>query len=191
MIPNVLLVDDDPLLLQGLVRSLAREPYNLFCAANAEGALAMLRSEHISVMLCDDQMPGMPGSELIALVHDEFPTVLSIMLTGQATIGSLVHALNHGHVFRVMLKPCRADEVGANIRRALVHQQIWSRCRDALPLLRDLGNLLDEVARTDYNQLRTPALVANRDAKHDLDDLAAALDAEVEHAKAVLARRRP
>ena len=32
MIPNVLLVDDDPLLLQGLVRSLAREPYNLYCA---------------------------------------------------------------------------------------------------------------------------------------------------------------
>jgi len=111
------------------------------------------------------------------------------MLTGQATIGSLVHALNHGHVFRVLLKPCRADEVGVNIRRALVHQQIWSRCRDALPLLRDLGNLLDEVARTDQDQPRNPALVANGNAKQDLNDLAAALDAEIERARAVLARR--
>ena len=68
------------------------------CAPDAEAALAVLRSERVEVLVSDDQMPGMPGCELIAQVHEEFSTVLSVLLTGQATIGSLVHAMNHGHL---------------------------------------------------------------------------------------------
>jgi DNA-binding NtrC family response regulator len=189
MVPQVLFVDDDPLLLQGIVRSLAREPYKLHCAPDADAALNIMRSEPIDILVSDDQMPGMPGNELVAQVHQEFPLVLSILLTGQATVGSLVHALNHGHVFRVLLKPCRADEIAGTIRRALVHRAIWNRCREALPLLRDLGDLLDVVDRTAPAHTRNPALTKEGDHL-DLDDLAAALDAGIERAREVLSRAR-
>ena len=186
MPPIVLLVDDDPLLLQGLVRSLSREPYEVRCAADAEAALAILRRERVDVLVSDDQMPGMPGCELIAQVHEEFPNVLSVLLTGQATIGSLVHALNHGHVFRVLLKPCRVEEIAATIRRALVHQAIWNRCRESLPLLRGMSDLLAEVARTNPSAVRMPGLMGKSAPRLDLDDLAAGLDVEIERARQVL-----
>jgi len=188
MTPVVLFVDDDPLLLQGLVRSLSREPYEIRCAHSGDEALALLKCGHVDIMVSDEQMPGQPGSELIAQVHAEFPQILSLLMTGHATVGSLVHALNHGHVFRVLLKPCRTEEIISAIRLALVHQAIWNHCREALPLMRQMGDLLAEVGRMDAHQPRTPALSPKDASGHDLSDLAAALDVELEHARSIVGR---
>lgn len=188
MTPIVLFVDDDPLLLQGLVRSLSREPYEIRCAHSGDEALALLNRGHVDIMVSDEQMPGQPGSELIAQVHAEFPHILSLLMTGHATVGSLMHALNHGHVFRVLLKPCRTDEIISAIRLALLHQTIWNHCREALPLMRQMGDLLAEVGRVDAHRPRAPALSPKDASGHDLSDLAAALDAELEHARNAVRR---
>jgi two-component system, probable response regulator PhcQ len=188
MKPVVLFVDDDALLLQGLVRLLIHEPYDVRCALGGEAALATMRREQIDILVSDEQMPGMPGSDLIAQAHEEFPETVAILMSGQSTVGSLVHALNHGHVFRVLLKPCRTEEITSVVRLALLQQAIWKRSREALPLLRQLGDLLAEVEHTEHQALLSSAPVA---AEHpsDLGAFALALDAELTRARTILARR--
>lgn len=192
MMPTVLFVDDDALLLEGLGRTLAREPYKRLFASSASEALEILRKEPVTVLVTDDQMPGMPGSELVAQVREDFPWVLPLLMTGQATIGSIVHALNHGQVFRVLLKPFRGEELISVVRVALAHQAVWSRCREALPILRRLGSLLDGIDRSEQVMDRAPALEPRGAAGQqvvDLGELAAALDAELEWARGLIARR--
>ncbi len=195
MTAAVLFVDDDPLLIASLRRTLRNEPYPRRFAASAAEALDILRSEPVAVLVTDDQMPGMPGAELIAAVHAEFPRVLPVLMSGQATVGGIVHALNHGQVFRVLLKPFPTEELQALIRVALVHQTVWSRCREALPILRRMGELLDRIDHGAQVGGRNAALEAHDtaadDVGGDLDELAAALDAELERARLRLAQRDP
>ena len=188
MRPVVLFVDDDALLLQGLMRTLVREPYDIRCALGGEEALATMRREQVDILVSDEQMPGMPGSDLIAHVHEEFPEIVSILMSGRSTVGSIVHALNHGHVFRVLLKPCRTEEIVTVLRLALLQQAIWKRSREALPLLRRLGDLLVEVERSDRQAVPAPGPVAG-EQRSDLAALAVALDAELARARTILAQR--
>jgi DNA-binding NtrC family response regulator len=146
---TVLTVDDDPNLLAGLARTLAREPFRLLQASSGDEALTLMMNEPVDVLLTDDRMPEMTGGVLAAHVHATYPEVVIMMLTGDTTIGSLTQAINHGHLFRLLLKPCATDDLKDALRAALTHKLVWDRCREAVPLLAQVNTLLGSVdART-------------------------------------------
>ena len=70
---NLLIVDDEPDVLNMLVDFFSNEPYDVFSAATAEDALDILERENIDVVITDELMPGMSGSELISIVRKTFP----------------------------------------------------------------------------------------------------------------------
>lgn len=117
---RILLVDDEPSVLEALEDSLRREPWMVQSATSAGQALEILAVTSADVVVSDERMPGMTGSEFLARVCREYPDVMRIMLTGQASLEAAVRAINEGQVFRILLKPCRPDDL-RNVLRSAVH----------------------------------------------------------------------
>lgn len=117
--PTVLLVDDEPEVLDGLRRTLRREPYQLEATTSPLEALAILASKHVDVVVSDLDMPELPGTELVARIRRDHPEVVRILLTGDASLDSALRAINEGEVHRYLTKPWDNDELRATLRDAL------------------------------------------------------------------------
>lgn len=108
--PAVLLVDDEPDLLASLVGLLRRE-FELHTAESGEAALAILDERPIKVMMTDQRMPGMTGSELIQRACDRTDSTVFVLFTGYADIKSVIDAVNTGRLFRYVTKPWDPDDL--------------------------------------------------------------------------------
>ena len=116
---TVLLVDDDPNILHGLARVLRNQPYELYTARSADEAMALLKAWNVDVIVSDEQMPGISGSDLLAWVAENYPDVMRIVLTGHATAETAIRAINEGDVYHFFTKPCDEVELALTIRKAL------------------------------------------------------------------------
>jgi DNA-binding NtrC family response regulator len=155
---SVLFVDDDPNLLEGLKRSLHRAPYHIETAGNGQAALDLLAVLDIDVVVTDQQMPGMPGTELLSQLREGYPRIIRIMLAGQATIGAAVNAVNEGAVFRFLLKPCGAQEVDLAVRQGLAQKILMDRSWSLLRYVRWQTSML-EILRAEHPTLVAEAMI--------------------------------
>lgn len=118
---TLLLVDDEPSVLSSLKRLLRRENYNILTANSGEGALALLAEHEVRVILTDQRMPGMSGSELLARVRKMHPRTVRMVLSGYTGLDSLTEAINLGEIYKFIAKPWdEADLIGA-VRDAFRH----------------------------------------------------------------------
>jgi diguanylate cyclase (GGDEF)-like protein len=115
----VLLVDNESAVLQLLRAALKREPYDLLTATSACSALEILRKEAVDVVVADENMPGMSGTDLLSIVAAELPACGRIILTGHATVDLAVRAINEARVASFLLKPCDPAVLRKAINRAL------------------------------------------------------------------------
>jgi two-component system probable response regulator PhcQ len=97
----------------------SREPYNILCADSAEEALPILAREQVDVVISDEKMPGMSGSEFLSLVRQEYPDTIRIILTGYGSLESAIRAINEGEIYRLFTKPCNVIDLAITIRLAL------------------------------------------------------------------------
>jgi two-component system probable response regulator PhcQ len=118
----VLLVDDDENVLHGLARALRRQPYQLYTARSGDEAIAILKAWNVDVIVSDEQMPGISGSDLLAWVAENDPRVMRIVLTGNATAEGAIRAINEGAVYQFLTKPCDEVHLAITIRKALEHK---------------------------------------------------------------------
>jgi two-component system, probable response regulator PhcQ len=142
-VPLVLFVDDEPQVLEGLAAALRKKPLRMVTATSGAQALELLRQHRVDVLVSDEQMPGMRGSELLAAARITHPRVLRILLTGQASLEAAIRAINEGEVWRLLTKPCPAPDLLQTIQHGM--------------LLRDLAEqsaLLAAKARRQRAQLR-------------------------------------
>ena len=121
MSSNVLFVDDDANILASYQRSL-RKQFAITTAVSGEEALQTIRSGGpFAVIVADMQMPGMNGLELLIKVQQLVPDPVRIMLTGNADQKTAVEAVNQGHVFRFLNKPCEPDILAQAIASGIQH----------------------------------------------------------------------
>lgn len=116
---RVLLVDDEPMLLRALQRSLHDPRFEVAVASESASALRMLAERPTDVIVCDDRMPGMRGSELLAAVRARYPRTVRVMLTGDGSQDSAMRAINDAGVFRFLRKPCTPDDLRRCIEEAM------------------------------------------------------------------------
>jgi len=103
----VLCVDDEPLLLEGLERTL-RESFEVVTETKPLAALALLeRKERDFVAIISDmRMPLMDGAKFLACAAEIAPNSTRLLLTGHAELNAAIAAVNTGRVFRFLCKPC-------------------------------------------------------------------------------------
>ncbi|MEW6378448.1 MAG: response regulator [bacterium] len=116
---NILLVDDDPMVLKSLKRALAEEKYVIFTAPNAIEGLEIIDRQKIHLVISDERMPGLYGSEFLKLVRERHPFTIRVMLTGQASLEAAIRAINEGEIFRFLTKPWNSLELMVTIHQAL------------------------------------------------------------------------
>ncbi len=117
--PKVLLVDDEAHLTRALQAAFRRQPFDVLVADSAMEAIGILTREQIEVLITDEMMPGMLGSELIVHSRRLCPDTVRIILTGQASTESAIRALNDGRAFRFLLKPFSPEMLAEVIAEAL------------------------------------------------------------------------
>jgi PAS domain S-box-containing protein len=148
---SVLLVDDDPAVLDALARRLRKEPYRVLKATSGTEALALLARSEVDLIVSDMRMPGMNGAELLAKVEEQYPACVRIMLTGEPSLAVAMAAINDGKVCRFLTKPYDADALAAIIRDALRRRGGAEGAAGEDALLKDsiLAGALDCILTTD------------------------------------------
>ncbi len=116
---RVLLVDDEVRVTHNLRALFRRLPLEVFTAASAEDALALLAEQPVDVVVSDERMPGMPGSRFLAEVRRLYPDTVRMILTGQASLESTIDAINEGGIFRFLTKPCDGEDLVSAIEEAV------------------------------------------------------------------------
>ena len=125
----VLLIDDDRNVLHALSRALRPQLYRLYTATSAEEAMMVLKGHQVNVVVSDEQMPGMRGSDLLIWAADHYPDIVRIVLTGRATTETAIRAINAGHVYQFFTKPCNPCDLDLAIRKALEHKDLLDENR--------------------------------------------------------------
>jgi thioredoxin reductase (NADPH) len=111
--PVLLIVDDDPQVLAAVrrdLRSRYREHYTVMSAASGEEALATARElktrgDSLAIIISDQRMPGMPGSEVLARSRELYPLARRVLLTAYSDIEAAVKAINEAHLDHYLSKP--------------------------------------------------------------------------------------
>ena len=118
---KILVVDDDPQILNAIRRQFRKEFVIETALGGAEGLLALARPDDYSVVMADMNMPGMNGVEFLSRVKIKAPNAVRVMLTGNADQHTAAEAVNEGSVFRFLTKPCSVERLGLALDAAL-HQ---------------------------------------------------------------------
>ncbi|MFA7330056.1 MAG: response regulator [Candidatus Delongbacteria bacterium] len=104
--PRVLFVDDDPNILDSFRRTY-RNHLDFDTAESAPAALLKLdEAGPFAVVVSDQRMPQMSGIQLLKEIRTRCPDTIRIMLTGNADQQTAIEAVNMGHIFRFLTKPC-------------------------------------------------------------------------------------
>ncbi|MEH2347309.1 MAG: response regulator [Nostoc sp.] len=156
--PKILVVDDEPDNLDLLYRTFYRD-YKVLRATSGPAALELLAQEgEVAVIISDQRMPMMSGTEFLSLTATQYPDIIRIILTGYTDVEDLVEAINAGKVFKYVTKPWEAEELKAVVRQALdTHNVLKARTRELTRTLRQ-ESLLNTVTNTirsalDYRQI--------------------------------------
>ena len=174
---SILLVDDEPNVLHGLQRLLVDEPYEIFTAGSAAEGLELLGEHAISLVVSDERMPGMSGSEFLAVVREEYPDTMRIVLTGQASLDAAVRAINAGGIHRFLLKPCKQEEFLCALKQALEFRTVLVKAHHLLRVNREQAAELERIERarpgvTAVNRNRSSFLIVDESAyTASLDDM--------------------
>ncbi len=129
---QVLFVDDDRSLLDGMRRTLYKS-YKVDCAEGpAEAFKRLSEGTKYSVIVSDMRMPEMDGVEFFSKVSNKYPDPIRIMLTGNNDLQTAINAVNLGHIFCFLNKPCDKNELVTAIDSAIQQFRLKDLERDLL-----------------------------------------------------------
>lgn len=130
---TLLLVDDEPGVLSALRRMLREEGYRILTADSAARGLEIMALEDVRVVIADQRMPGMTGSEFLTRVKAMYPDCMRIILSGQADMASVLDAINNGAVYKFFTKPWDDQLLRERIREAFRVQAALDSTRQIQP----------------------------------------------------------
>ena len=117
-LPTLLVVDDDAFMREVLVDALEGEPWRILSAGSAAEALALIERHPVDVILSDQCMPGMQGTELMAQVSRLYPHTVRLILSGLSEREPIERACAAGLVDRHLAKPWAAAALREDLRTA-------------------------------------------------------------------------
>ena len=152
----ILLVDDDPDILETFGEQLRWEGYDVTTCADPAAALIALAQRQFAVVISDHNMPQMTGLELLAKVREIQPNASRVLITGLFALDTLVGAINQGEIFRFLAKPWARAEMLATVGNAVQRHRILCD---------------NEKLRADTLALNTELAAANAALRSKIDQL--------------------
>jgi response regulator RpfG family c-di-GMP phosphodiesterase len=132
MMARILFVDDDPKVLEGYQRNL-RKRFSIETAPSAEQALKLLSErEPYAVIVADMQMPAMNGIEFLVQAQRHAPDSVRVMLTGNADQKTAAEAVNLGHIYQFLRKPCPPEMLATALDNAIRQHRLITGERELL-----------------------------------------------------------
>ncbi|MCL1818481.1 MAG: sigma-54 dependent transcriptional regulator [Spirochaetaceae bacterium] len=126
---NILIVDDETNIREGLGQSLEMDGYAVFLAAGGQEALRVFGEVEIDLVITDLKMPQLSGEELLRRIVADEPTIPVIVLTGHGSIETAVGAMRDG-AYDFITKPVNLDHLSIVVRRALASRNMTLQYRE-------------------------------------------------------------
>lgn len=146
--PKMLVVDDEPDNLDLLYRTFRRD-FNVLKAESGIRALEVLESEgEVAVIISDQRMPEMKGTEFLSKTVFQFPNTVRIILTGFTDIEDLVDAINSGQVYKYITKPWDPNELKMVVQKAADTYEVLKQRTEELRQAQNQIQLLATIMQT-------------------------------------------
>jgi diguanylate cyclase (GGDEF)-like protein/PAS domain S-box-containing protein len=118
---TLLLVDDDVNVLSSLHRLFRRDGYRILTAVSPTEGFELLALYPVQVIVCDQRMPILSGTEFLAKVKEMYPDTIRIILSGYTGLEAVLDSINRGAIYRFYTKPWDDTQLRDNIRLAFHH----------------------------------------------------------------------
>jgi PAS domain S-box-containing protein len=115
---TLLYVDDEVNLLAAVRRAMRHSGYRVLVASSAEEAFEVLATTEVGVIVCDQRMRGISGTEFLSRVKQMYPDTVRMVLSGYTDLQSVTDAVNRGAIFKFLTKPWIEEELAAAVRDA-------------------------------------------------------------------------
>jgi two-component system response regulator HupR/HoxA len=122
-LPTVLVVDDE-VRSQDAMRRTLDEDFTVFTASSAEEARGLLQRQSVSVVLCDQRMPGMSGVTFLKEVREHWPETVRIVISGYTDSEDIIAGINEAGIYQYILKPWSPDHLLDSVRNAVEAQAL-------------------------------------------------------------------
>ncbi|MEO8120589.1 MAG: response regulator, partial [Rhodoferax sp.] len=186
-LPTVLVVDDE-VRSQETMRRTLDEDFTVYTAGDADEARERLERTDISVILCDQRMPGLTGVLFLKEVRERWPDTVRIVISGYTDSEDIIAGINEAGIYQYILKPWVPDHLLATVRNAVEAQtlqrdtnRLHLELRTSTPVLRQRANAkltkarsifdFDRIERASGSPLDAVCDVAVRVARYDLSVL--------------------
>ncbi len=120
---NILIIDDEKNIREGLASSLELEGYNAVLAKDGREGLELISRGDIDLVITDLRMPNISGEEVLSKVNSESPGLPVIVLTGHGSIDTAVDAMRNG-AYDFLTKPLSLDRLTLIVKRALQNREL-------------------------------------------------------------------
>ena len=115
---TLLLLDDEENILRALTRVLRRDGYQIITATCAQDAFVLLAKHDVQVILSDQRMPEMSGTEFFSRVKNLYPETIRIVLSGYTDLKSVTESINQGAIYKFLTKPWDDEQIRDTIAQA-------------------------------------------------------------------------
>lgn len=156
---KMLVVDDEPDNLDLLYRTFRRE-FKVLRSESGVEALNMLAAEgEVAVIISDQRMPEMKGTEFLSKTVPKFPDTMRIILTGFTDVEDLVDAINSGQVYKYITKPWDPEELKRVVQRAVETYEVQKKRSEELRWAQAQTRLLDSIVRIAHQALTSEEIL--------------------------------
>jgi len=149
---KILIIDDEEIVLDSCTQILASGDFDLCTAENGSLGVSLIEESHPDLVFVDLKMPGISGFEVLEKIQEIDPTIVTIVITGFATIGSAVEAMQRG-AFDFLPKPFTPDELRLITRRGLEKRKLVTETQ---ALRREKELLREHFAAIVSHELKSP-----------------------------------
>ena len=122
-LPNILVVDDE-VHSQAAMRRTLDEDFTVLTASDADEARAQLERHAVSVILCDQRMPGLTGVAFLKEVRERWPDTVRIVISGYTDTEDIIAGINDAGIYQYILKPWVPDHLLQTVRTAAEAQTL-------------------------------------------------------------------
>ncbi|MFQ5572562.1 MAG: response regulator [Rhodothermales bacterium] len=141
----LLCVDDEDSVLKSLKRCLRKEAYSVITATGGQEGLDVLEAHPVQVVLSDQRMPGMKGTEFLRRVKDRYPDTIRVVLSGYAEVHAILDSINEGQVYRFLPKPWNDEELKVTLRQCFAHYDLIRQNQDLVVQVQEQNVVLQQL----------------------------------------------